>query len=229
LQKIRDAATAPPGTRLLPEIDHALLRRAGEIAAEPAARREPTQVLVDRVCIKVKTGPRRGALWQDHEGHWWLLAAGWRKDDGPGDFYEEIARFAGDSTPIAPTEVDRRLARLADAFAAELELEQAAQRRMVATLLEAVSHPGVLAETEVFGACVRVRIDPDDDDLDRLTVSFEFERFDEQDRFPVDVLEFVPVGSFEVWEYLPPFREGDQPIWWTLVSAAWVGMAAGGG
>lgn len=221
LVEIREAVNAPPGTRLLPEISHPLLKRAGEIASDNAAIREPIQVLTDRVCVKVKTGPRRGALWQDDAGQWWLLAAGWRKDDGSGDFYEEMARLAGDSTPIAPTEADFRLSRLAHAYSAELELERAAQRRVVATLLEAVSHPGEPAETEVFGACVRVRVDPDDD-LDRLTVSFEFERFDEQDRFPVDVLEFVPVGSFDAWEYLPAFREGDHPIWWTLVSAAWV-------
>ena len=222
LREVREAAAAAPGTCLLPEIDHPLVRRAGEIAGEPAARREPIQVITDRLCIKVKTGPRRGALWQDDAGRWWLLAAGWRKDDGPGDFYEEIARFAGDSKLIAPTEVDVKLALLDDAYAAELEREQAAQRQVLAALLEAVSHPALPAETEVFGARVRIRVDADDDDVDRLTVSFEFERFEEQDRFPADVLEYVPVGSFDVWEYLPAFREGDQPIWWTLVSAAWV-------
>lgn len=222
LGDVRAVIAAAPGTCLLPEVDHPLLKRAGEIADEPAARREPIQVITDRVCLKVKTGPRRGALWQDDAGWWWLLAAGWRKDDGPGDFYQEIARFAGDSTAIAPTELDVKLARLAIAYAAELEHERAAQRQVVATLLEAVSHPGRPAETVVFGAHVRVRVDPDDDDLDRLTVSFEFERFEDQDRFPTDVLEFVPVGSFEAWEYLPSFREGDQQIWWTLVSAAWV-------
>ena len=222
LQDVREAVAAAPGTRLLPEIDHPLVKRARAIAEEPAARREPIQVLTDRVCIKVKTGPRRGALWQDDAARWWLLAAGWRKDDGPGDFYEEIARFAGDSTPIAPTELDIKLARLADAYAAELERERAAQRQVVATLLDAVSHAGQPAETEVFGACVSVRVDSDDDDMDRLTVSFEFERFEEQDRFPADVLEFVPIGGFDVWEYLPSFRDSDQQIWWTLVSAAWV-------
>lgn len=222
LQLVREAATAAPGTRLLPELDHPLLKRAAEIAGEPAAKREPIQVITDRVCIKVKTGPRRGALWQDDGGLWWLLAAGWRKDDGPGDFYEELTRFAGDSTPIAPTDVDVKLARVADAYAAELEQERAAERQVVAALLEAVSHPGRPAVTEVFGASVRIRVDPDDEDVDRLTVSFEFERFEEQDRFPADVLEFVPVGSFDVWEYLPAFREGDQQLWWTLVSAAWV-------
>jgi hypothetical protein len=222
LQVVREAATAVPGTRLLPELDHPLLKRAEEIAGAPAAKRETIQLITDRACIKVKTGPRRGALWQDDGGLWWLLAAGWRGDDGPGDFYEELARFARDSTPIAPTDVDVKLARLADAYAAELEQERAAQREVVAALLEAVSHPGQPAMTEVFGASVRIRIDADDEDVDRLTVSFEFERFEEQDRFPTDVLEFVPVGSFDVWDYLPAFREGDPQRWWTLVSAAWV-------
>lgn len=184
LAEIREAVNAPPGTRLLPEVGHPLLKRAGEIASDTAAIREPIQVVTDRVCVKVKTGPRRGALWQDEVGQWWLLAAGWRKDDGSGDFYEVIARLAGDSTPIAPTEADVRLSRLASAYAAELELEQAARRRVVATLMEAVAHPGEPAETEVFGALVRVRVDPDADDLD-LTVSFEFERFDASERVSV--------------------------------------------
>lgn len=223
LAEIRQALDATPGTRLLPEVGHPLLKRAGEIASDAAAVRELIQVVTDRACVKVKTGPRRGALWRDEGGQWWLLAAGWRKDDGSGDFYEAMARLAGDSTPIAPTEADFRLARLASAYAVELELERAARRRVLAALLEAVSHPGEPAETEVFGASVRVRVDPDDGGgVDRLTVSFEFERFEEADRFPVDVLEFVPVGSFEAWDYLPAFRDGEHPIWWTLVSVAWI-------
>lgn len=104
-------------------------------------------MVTDRACVKVKTGPRRGALWRDEDGQWWLLAAGWRKDDGSGDFYEAMARLAGDSTPIASTEADFRLARLASAYAIELELERAARRRVLA----AVTLPTLRASRS--GAC----------------------------------------------------------------------------
>lgn len=66
--------------------------------------RERVETITDRYAIQVKTGDRRGALWQDDDGTWWLLAAGRRKDDGSGGFYRDLQRFSTDSSPnIAST------------------------------------------------------------------------------------------------------------------------------
>ncbi len=82
---------------------HSVLDKANMLAGDESAKRERIETISDRYAIKVKTGDCRGALWQDDDGTWWLLAAGRRKDDGPGDFYRELERLSTDSSPIAPT------------------------------------------------------------------------------------------------------------------------------
>lgn len=227
---INDMGTDP--TYLLPcplvEAEHAVIDKANLIATDDAAHRERIESLTDRHAIKVKTGDRRGALWQDEDGTWWLLAAGRRKNDSAGDFYREIERFSADATPIAPTDDDYRYQRLESAYEKECQAERAAHAEAVGALLSAARAPGSISTVDVFGAEVSVRIMPDEAGLAVLEMSWEFAKFDQQDRFPMDVLAMVP-GREEIdaWDYLPPRSNGDSPhIWYTYVTSEWVGHMA---
>lgn len=111
LRAVVDDMAADPAYLLpcsLIDAEHVVIDKANLIATDGNANRERIEVLADRHVVKVKTGDRRAALWQDDDGTWWLLAAGRRKSDTAGDFYREIARFSTDSTPIAPTDGDYR-------------------------------------------------------------------------------------------------------------------------
>lgn len=76
----------------------------------------------------------------------------------------------------------------------------------------------------MFGATVSVRFDADENGLAVLELSWEFTRFDDQDRFPVDVLAMVPgQDCIDSWEYIPPRKDSDSPhAWFTYVTQDWV-------
>ena len=223
---VRDMAADP--TYLLPcslvEAAHAVLDKANQLATDEAAVRERIAALTDRHAFKVKTGDRRGALWQDDAGTWWLLAAGRRKNDTAGDFYQEIERFSKDASPIAPTEQDLQYRRLETAYQHECEAERRAQAEVLGAVLVAARNPRSTVKVEVFGAIVSIRIDPDEEGLAALEASWDFAEFDQQDRFPMDVLAMVPGREcIDSWEYLPPRQENDSPhAWFTYVTADWV-------
>lgn len=173
--------------------EHIVLDKANMLAADPRAEREPIDVITDRAMVKVKSSDRRGALWQDDEGTWWLLAAGRRKNDGPGDFYREIERFGSNSDPIAPTEDDYRYLRYERAYIADCEAEREAQVRVVRALLDAAAVPGSASSVEVFGAVITIVVESEGDDgSEMLNMAFDFTSFEERGRFPVDVTGFVP-------------------------------------
>jgi hypothetical protein len=227
LRTLVERMAADP-TYLLPsplvDVGHAVLDKANLIATDAAAGRERIVAITDRHVIKVKTGDRRAALWKDDAGTWWLLAAGRRKDDGPGDFYRELERFAENSSPIAPTDADVQYHRMETSYTAELEGERAAHGRVLEALLAAVSAPRAAITADVFGASLSITIQPDEGGLAVLEVSWDFTEFDEQDRFPMDVLAMVPGHeSIELWEYVPPRRSTDSPhTWFTYVTQEWV-------
>ena len=204
-------------------VEHLVLDKANMLARDPASEREPIQVITDRAIVKVKTSDRRGALWQDENGTWWLLAAGRRKDDGAGDFYREMQKYRSNSDPIAPAAADRRYHSYESAYIAECDAEREAQAKVVRALLDAAAQPGVPHAAEVFGALVTVSVDPEDDQSDALSMSFDFTDFHERDRFPVDVIGFVPgYESIDDWDILPSLRPGDPECWFTYVSEGWI-------
>ncbi len=215
-------------TFLLPlslmDVEHPTLTKANHIATDEAADRERIETIRDRHVLKVKTGDRRAALWQDEEGTWWLLAAGRRKDDGSGDFYRYLERFSDDSTPIAPTDEDRRYQRLETAYAEECRVEREAHGLVLGALLDAASAPGSVLEVEVFGASASMTVVPDDNGMAVLEISWEFHQFDQQDRFPADVLAMVPGReNIDHWDFLPPRSGEDAPFaWYTYVTQSWV-------
>jgi hypothetical protein len=223
---VEDMAADP--TYLLPcslvDIVHPVLDKANLIAGDDAAPRDRIMVITDRHVIKVKTGDRRAALWEDDAGTWWLLAAGRRKDDGSGDFYRELERFSTGSSPIAPTDADRRYQRLEEAYAVECAAERAAQAAVLGAVLLASHTPTTPVEIEVFGATVTITVTPDDPGVAVLEVGWTFDRYDEQDRFPEDVLAMVPGReNLDVWDYLPPRPDsGSLPTWYTYVPEEWV-------
>jgi len=227
LRTVVDDMAADP-TYLLPcplvDAEHAVIEKANLLATDEAAHRERIEALTDRYAIKVKTGDRRAALLQDEDGTWWLLAAGRRKNDTAGDFYREIERFSADATPIAPTDDDHRLQRLEAAYEEECEAERAAHAEVVGAVLSAARVPGSISTVDVFGAAVSVRIEPDEEGLAVLEMSWEFAEFDQQDRFPMDVLAMVPGrDDIDAWDYLPPRSNSDSPhTWYTYVTAEWV-------
>jgi hypothetical protein len=207
----------------LTDAEHAVLDKANLIASDEAADRERIVALTDRHVIKVKTGDQRGALWHDGDT-WWLLAAGRRKDDGAGDFYRRLERFSDDTSRLAPTEEDERYRRFEEAYLAECTADREAQGQILEALLAAASSPGMSVKVSVFGAAVSVKIEHDEGGLAVLELSWEFLRFDDQDRFPMDILAMVPGWeSIDVWEYLPPRRDTDSPhTWFTYVPSDWV-------
>lgn len=203
---------------------HSVLDKANMLAGDESAERERIETITDRYAIKVKTGDRRGALWQDDDGTWWLLAAGRRKDDGSGDFYRELERFSTDSSPIAPTEADRRYQRLEEAYAAECATERAVHAVVLGAVLLASRAPTTPVEIDVFGATVAITVIPDEPGLAVLEVGWTFDRFDEQDRFPEDILAMVPGReNLDAWDYLPGRPDsGSLPTWYTYVPDEWV-------
>lgn len=206
----------------LKAIDHPILAKATEIAADSNAPRERVAVISDRVAIKVKTSDRRGAMWQDKEGTWWLLAAGHRKDGGSGDFYRGLNRFKASSDPIAPTDDDYRYLRFEHAYLDELAIEREAHGEVIAAVLAAASAPGCSVEATVFGATLVVTVERADD-LDELSVSFDFQNFNDRHRFPVDIIGFIPGReSLDDWDVLPALSDGDPECWYTYVTPAWV-------
>lgn len=209
----------------LTAVEHPVVERANLIAGDDAADRERINAITDRHVVKVKTSDRRGALWQDDAGQWWLLAAGHRKDDGPGDFYRDLDRFRGSSSgPIAPTDADRRYLAFETAYAAECAAEREAHSGLIEAMFEAARRPSERCEVVVFGAVVAVRVEPDEGGLAVLELSWDFDRFDEVDRFPYDVLAMVPgCESIDLWQYVPPLAESDSPhTWFTLVPQTWI-------
>lgn len=206
------------------DAEHAVLNKANLIASDEAAQRERIAALNDRHVIKVKTGDRRGALWQDEEGTWWLLAAGRRKNDGGGDFYQTLQRFKHDASPIAPDEIDLRYQRLERAFEQECELERTTQAEVLRAVLTASRNPTSTVEAVAFGAVISAAVFPDEDGLAVLEMSWEFITFDQQERFPMDVLAMVPGREYiEAWDYLPPGKASASPhTWFTYVTNDWV-------
>lgn len=215
-------------TYLLPvalgEIEHALLTKANELASGDGSRLERIQTITDRHVFKVKTGPLRGAMWKDADGQWWLLAAGRRKADGGGDFYVELERLEGDSSPLGPSARDAEYGLLEAAYRVECERERAAHKDVVGALLRAARDLSVAQGFEIFGAAASVRFVPDDAGVTVLEVSWDLHSFEEQDRFPADVLAMVPGSDdIEEWDYLPgpPGEEADA-LWYKYVPRRWV-------
>ena len=232
-----DAATAAAAraavendeTHLLPwrlyELEHPTLTKARTIVQNDDALK-PVESITDRRLWKVKTGPFRGAIWQDDDGQWWLLGSGRRKDDGSGDFYKEhIDNLGGDSSSLVPDDLDRRYQRFERAIDAELAADRAAQQRILDAILNAAANRGARCEpVRVFGADVSVRVTADDEaDPAELTVEIEMISYEEQDRIPQDLLALVPFfGAMENWDVVPPTAPGQAPIWWTLVPEPWI-------
>lgn len=208
----------------LVDVSHPILDKANLIAGDPAAVREPIKTIADRDVVKVKTHRHRGALWRDPDGVWWLLAAGFRRDDGARDFYRDLERFSRDSSPIAPTEADRRYLLLEAAYEQECEIERQAHAEVLVAVLDAARQSDTAVTFEVFGARVQVRLVPDEDTLWVLEMHWELTRFEDQDRFPEDVLAMVPGHDLiDSWDYLPAMADGSTPaLWYTYVTSDWV-------
>ena len=205
---------------------HLLLDKANLLALDPNADRELIVSITDRSVIKVKSSDRRGALWLDPDGTWWLLAAGRRKDDGPGDFYREVAKFGSDSSPIAPTDDDVKYLKFESAYIAECAVDRDAHTAIVEAILAAAASPGNAPVADAFGAHVAVRIDAELGD-EMLSVSFDFVSFEERSRFPVDVLAFVPgFETLDDWDVMRALTPGGPETWYTFVPRSWISYLA---
>jgi hypothetical protein len=206
--------------------EHLLTDKANLLALDPNADRELIVSITDRSVVKVKSSDRRGALWADADGTWWLLAAGRRKDDGSGDFYREVAKFGSDSSPIAPTADDLTYLKLETAYIADCTMERNAHTAIVEAILAAAASPGQPQTAEVFGARVGVQIDAEPGD-EMLSVAFDFVSFDQRARFPVDVLGFVPgFETVDDWDMVPSMRPGAPETWYTFVPRSWISYLA---
>lgn len=203
----------------LTSADHLVLRKANLLASDPAADREPIRTLFPERVAKVKAGDRRGALWQDEHGVWWLLAAGVKKPTGSDAFYAKLERSNDPFETIKPTGKDEQYLRYEESYLEECARERDAHRRVLQAVIFAAGNPGTRRTVEVFGARIAVIVDVDDDPAE-LALSFEFASFKERDRFPTDILAFVPgCNDLNQWEYLPAFRPGDPESWYTFIDA----------
>lgn len=204
----------------LTSADHLVLRKR---TCWPAIRRltgsQSARCSLQRVA-KVKAGDRRGALWQDEHGVWWLLAAGVKKPTGSdAAFYAKFERSNDPFETIKPTGKDEQYLRYEKSYLEECARERDAHRRVLQAVIFAAGNPGTRRMVEVFGARIAVIVDVDDDPAE-LALSFEFASFKERDRFPADILAFVPgCNDLNQWEYLPAFRPGDTESWYTFIDA----------
>lgn len=158
-------------------------------------------------------------------GQWWLGAAGLRKDDSPGDFYVSLQKYGNDSSALAPTSEDQSYRRFERAYAAELEAERAAKRQLIEAVLGAIAAPDSSYSFALWGADVTVRIvrPAADDDVGRVVIELAFERWNQRDRFPYDLLALVPfVGEPDGWDYLPAFAADVSETWYTYVAPEWI-------
>lgn len=208
----------------LEETPHPVLRKANSLAADPGSDRVQIKTIADRHLIKVKTGPYRAAMWQDEHGRWWLLAAGRRRDDGPGDFYRELEKHGNDSSAIAPTQRDRDYLRFETAYRKECDLERMVHADVLSALLEAAAAPGTRIALEVLGAEAGLRIEPDEGGLAVVEVTWRMVEYTDQQRFPADLLAMVPGGqNIEDWECLGSRPGSDSgPLWYMYVTDVWV-------
>jgi hypothetical protein len=84
----------PPVDDPLDEVDHPLVRKAAGRFDRAEGPRERIRAVDDQVLYKVKSGRWRGAVWVDPDRQPWLVAAGWREEGSPEDFYEALAASA---------------------------------------------------------------------------------------------------------------------------------------
>lgn len=190
----------------LASLSHLLLEKARAIAAEPSAYNERIECIPDAFVHKVKASQFRGALWLETEtGVWWLLAKGLRKNGSAQDFYAELESMADAFAAIAPTAVDLWYWKVERALQAESESERQAQESLIEVLMRAARRPNSPARGEVFGAELTLLIRRfDHDEPDAVEVSWQLATYEEQDRFPQDLLAFVPFhGDLDDWDYLP--------------------------
>ena len=207
----------------LDQLRHTMLDKANSLANDPNADRMRIEAITDRHVIKVKTGPDRAAMWRDEDGQWSLLAAGRRRDDGPGDFYRELEKYGNDSSPIAPTQRDKDYLRFETEYSKELELERTVHAQVLQALLGAASTPGEWIPLEAFGAQVGLRIEPDEAGLAVVEVTLRMVDYADQQRLPVDLLAMIPAGqNIDDWECLAPPESGMDQLWYMYVTEVWV-------
>jgi hypothetical protein len=84
------AMAVPRADTPLEEISHPLLAKATERFADDQTPHERIAAIDDEVLFKVKAQRWRGAIWVD-AGIPWLVAAGWREEGSPDDFYASLA------------------------------------------------------------------------------------------------------------------------------------------
>ncbi len=216
-----DALYLFPNT--LDQLRNPVLDKANSLANDPNADRMRIKAITDRHVIKVKTGPHRAAMWRDEDGQWWLLAAGHRRDDGPDDFYRELEKYGNDSSPIAPTQRDKDYLRYETEYSKELELERTVHARVLQALLGAASTPGEWVSLEAFGAQVGLRIEPDEDGIAVVEVTWRMVDYADHQQLPVDLLAMIPAGqNIDDWACLKPRDSGMDQLWHTYVTEVWV-------
>ena len=207
----------------LDQLRNSVLDKANSLANDPIADRMRIEAITDRHVIKVKTGPHRAAMWRDEDGQWWLLAAGCRRDDGPGDFYRGLEKYGNDSSPIGPTQRDKDYLRFETEYSKELELERTVHARVLQALLGAASTPGEWVSLEAFGAQVDLRIKPDEDGFAVVEVTWQMVDYTDQQRFPADLLAMILAGqNIDDWVYLARPKSGMDQLWYTYVTEVWV-------
>lgn len=209
------------------ELAHPLLTKADELVAGSNTG-ELIRAFTEVRLVKVKTSEHRGAIWCDSSGDWWLVAAGIRKDDGRGDFYREVAKYAPDAHALLPTGIDGRWKDLEQARDEELAEERTAHTAVLMAVFAAAADPGTVVTSSVFGSDLSVRVDPDEEGTYVLDVTWTFDQYLHVDRFPVDVLAMVPGrSSIDDWQHQPGVADDDLGSWWTLVPGEWVHSWAG--
>ncbi len=132
--------------------------------------------------------------------------------------------WSGSATQGRAGDSRRSGSRWPSSYLGECVAERAAQAKLLTALIESCR---VLLEStavELFGASVQVTATPDDDETVVLQLDWEFMEFDEQDRFPSDVLAMIPgLESIDDGEYLPPTSGADSPhSWYTYVDRKWI-------
>jgi hypothetical protein len=209
----------PPVSQPLDEVDHPLVRKAGERFADAATPHERIAAVDDQVLFKVKAQRWRGAVWVEPDQPW-LVAAGRREDGSPDDFYAALAadaqaaRARHNATHPSPLATRASTAHLLPGTADRDRYQAEAGIRLVGRLRSTV-HDLVRASLrdgrehrarlDTFTLGIQVRADDGHDTYAAIRISGSV-----PDNITFTILDLVPGCAFADW--MPEFHLPDRGL-----------------
>lgn len=214
-------------------IPHPLVTAVREhFAAGRPAPTERIEAVRDQPWYRDRHGQWRAAVWLDGDQPW-IGFAGVRREGDNDDFYVRFASRCSvgsttDSTCFLPTEADQDRLRLEQAAEALSKRERDRKMAIINGLIDAAATPGEPHRVELAGptgradAALHVEVFPGDPS--EIYLSVEVLEFQTADYYDVlqETFEAIPGIAPDEWDNVPPHGVHAVPLWYVLVSEAWV-------